>query len=54
MDNGIAEIAYDIPLIEIGYHNDTAEKKLYPLIDEKKCKKGLYDNDLDLFFGKIS
>ena len=54
MDNGIAEIAYDIPLIEIGYHNDIAGKNLYPLIDDNNCKKGLYDNDLDLFFGKIS
>ena len=54
MEECIAEIAYDIPLIEIKYHNDTSGKNLYPLIDDNKYKQGLYDNDLDLFFGKIS
>lgn len=51
-----AETAYKCLLEEIDYYiaQPADNKNLYPLTETNKSKQGLYDNDLDLFFGNIS
>ena len=53
---GKAETAYNCLLEEIDYYiaQPADNKNLYPLTEINKNKQGLYDNDLDLFFGNIS
>ena len=55
ISSGRLEVCYDIPVDEIEYSANTIKENLFPLTETNKpvYKRYLYDNDLDLFFGKI-